>query len=137
MDKNYCYICGKELTKSNESEEHIIPNAIGGKLKSNKLICKDCNNKIGYKSDSKLAEQLNMITNLLNINRDRNNNSIPDIEGLIINDSNNSEVKITSSGFINIVTKEDKKADSNKSFIVRSKKEALRLLKDFKKKKMI
>ena len=40
MVKNYCYICGKELTKLNESEEHIIPNAIGGKLKSKKLICK-------------------------------------------------------------------------------------------------
>ena len=35
-----CYICCEELTKDNDSVEHIIPNAIGGKLKSKELICK-------------------------------------------------------------------------------------------------
>lgn len=71
MDKYYCYICGKELTKSNKSEEHIIPNAIGGKLKSNKLICKDCNNKLGNDTDYKLTKQLDFFSNFLNIERER------------------------------------------------------------------
>ena len=67
MDKDYCYICGEELTKSNESEEHIIPNAIGGKLKSNKLICKKCNNQLGNDIDYKLTKQLDFFSNFLNI----------------------------------------------------------------------
>ncbi|MED4129465.1 HNH endonuclease [Shouchella miscanthi] len=29
-----CYVCDTVLTRENESEEHILLNAIGGKLKS-------------------------------------------------------------------------------------------------------
>ncbi|MFB4472749.1 HNH endonuclease [Virgibacillus sp. SK37] len=66
-----CYVCNSELTKENETEEHIILNAIGGKLKSRSLICKDCNSKFGSRVDNKLAEQLNPICNLLDVKRDR------------------------------------------------------------------
>ena len=66
-----CYICGEELTKENASVEHIIPNAIGGKLKSKELICKKCNSKLGHSMDKELAEQLDFFSNFLNINRDR------------------------------------------------------------------
>lgn len=66
-----CYICGEELTKDNTSAEHIIPNAIGGKLKSKDLICKKCNNKLGHNTDNELAKQLEFFTNFLNINRER------------------------------------------------------------------
>ena len=41
--KYYCYICDEELTDTNNSDEHIILNAIGGHLHSNKLLCKRCN----------------------------------------------------------------------------------------------
>ena len=37
-----CYICENEITKENKYKEHIIPNAIGGKLKSGDLICSNC-----------------------------------------------------------------------------------------------
>lgn len=47
------YICGEELKKKrNISVEHIILNAIGGKLKSKKLICKKCSSKLGYSRDN-------------------------------------------------------------------------------------
>ena len=45
--KYYCYICDEELTDTNNSDEHIILNAIGGHLHSNKLLCKRCNNTLG------------------------------------------------------------------------------------------
>lgn len=66
-----CYICGEKLTKDNISVEHIIPNAIGGKLKSKELICKKCNSKLGDSMDNELAKQLEFFSNHLNIDRER------------------------------------------------------------------
>lgn len=66
-----CYLCGVLLDKSNSSVEHIIPNALGGNLKSRQLLCKKCNSDIGHQADSELAKQLNFFANMLNIRRDR------------------------------------------------------------------
>lgn len=66
-----CYICDSKLTKNNETEEHIILNSIGGRLKSKNLMCKSCNSKLGSNIDHLLAKQLNPIANLLDIKRDR------------------------------------------------------------------
>src|SRR5699024_8821486 len=66
-----CYGCDEEITKENETEEHIILNAIGGKLKSKKILCKSCNSNFGSEIDESLAKQLNPIANLLDIKRDR------------------------------------------------------------------
>ncbi|MCM3216747.1 HNH endonuclease [Niallia taxi] len=67
----YCYDCGDVITTENETEEHILLNAIGGKLYSKKIICIECNSKFGSNIDDTLAAQLNPISNLLNIKRDR------------------------------------------------------------------
>lgn len=66
-----CYVCSNDLINQNETEEHIILNAIGGKLKSRRLICKKCNSNFGTNIDSKLAKQLNPISTLLNVKRDK------------------------------------------------------------------
>ena len=66
-----CYLCGNILTEDNVSEEHIIINALGGKLKSRKLLCKDCNNKTGQNADSRLAKQFEFFSAFLQIDRDR------------------------------------------------------------------
>jgi hypothetical protein len=71
MSLNTCYSCGEILTKELESSEHIIPNAIGGMLKSNKLLCKSCNNTFGNQSDAELAKQLEFFCNRLQVKRDR------------------------------------------------------------------
>ncbi|MDU2208074.1 MAG: HNH endonuclease [Veillonella sp.] len=68
---SHCYLCGVLLDKSNSSVEHIIPNALGGNLKSRQLLCKKCNSDIGHEADSELAKQLNFFANMLNIRRDR------------------------------------------------------------------
>lgn len=74
-----CYICEEEISQINESKEHIIPNAIGGRLKSKKLLCKECNNSFGDDYDASLVKQINLTT-LLNIRRERNPIT-PDIRG--------------------------------------------------------
>jgi len=64
-----CYLCGKSLSAENSSKEHIFLNAIGGRLKSKKLICRTCNANFGEKIDFTLSEQLKPFANLFNINR--------------------------------------------------------------------
>jgi hypothetical protein len=66
-----CYVCDKEITPELETEEHILLNAAGGRLKSKDLICKDCNSEFGEKIDSELAKQLNNLSNMLMVKRHR------------------------------------------------------------------
>lgn len=66
-----CYVCDTKLIQENRTLEHIILNAIGGKLKSGNLICRDCNSKFGSEIDNKLAEQLKPIATLLDVKRDK------------------------------------------------------------------
>lgn len=68
-----CYICNTPLDKNNETVEHIILNGIGGRLKSKKLICKQCNSTLGSSSDAALSESLAFITDCLHIKKERDN----------------------------------------------------------------
>ena len=54
-----------------DSKEHIIPNAIGGRRKVGGFLCRKCNSVAGEEWDSELARQLNPISNLLDIKRER------------------------------------------------------------------
>lgn len=78
-----CYICENEITKENKYKEHIILNAIGGKLKSGDLICSNCSRHFDS-IDAELAKQLNLITCHLNVKRDRGNKKIPSTKATII-----------------------------------------------------
>lgn len=71
--KYYCYICDEELTDTNNSDEHIILNSIGGHLHSKQLLCKKCNSKLGDTPDAKLAEDLSFYTDMLKVKKVRNN----------------------------------------------------------------
>lgn len=74
-----CYICTTPITDENKSKEHIILNAIGGKLKSYDLLCNVCNSKIGHEADSELAKQFQFMSGYLQVKRD--NGKIPDTTG--------------------------------------------------------
>ncbi|ENC6656139.1 HNH endonuclease [Aeromonas hydrophila] len=67
-----CYICDTLLSEENITEEHIILNACGGKLKSKNLICRKCNSSLGETFDAELAEQLSFFSNAFNVKRHRN-----------------------------------------------------------------
>ena len=51
-----CYACQVNLAPENESFEHILPNGIGGRLRSLRLLCKKCNNTFGTKYEAKFIE---------------------------------------------------------------------------------
>ena len=65
-----CYLCGKELTDKNSSSEHIIPNALGGKLTA-KILCKKCNSDLGSSFDGCLAKSLEWFSCKVNHGRSR------------------------------------------------------------------
>jgi len=77
-----CYVCQSELSEDTKFE-HIIPNAIGGFIKSKKLICNSCNKKFGDGIDFNLSKQLNYISSMIEIKRDRGQSpAVPTSDGV-------------------------------------------------------
>ena len=64
-----CYRCNITL-KADTPPEHIIQNSIGGRLKSNHLLCLDCNNVYGKYLDSALRNT-SFLQTILDIKIDR------------------------------------------------------------------
>ncbi len=62
-----CIFCGNAISK--KSIEHIIPQNIGGKLKSGKLICRNCNSNFGATIDKTLFDLYNIIETYLCFNK--------------------------------------------------------------------
>ncbi|WP_439481933.1 HNH endonuclease [Cyclobacterium plantarum] len=130
-----CFICETELLpekivtkekrelKEYKHKEHIIPNAIGGKLTSDKILCAKCGGNFGADIDSALVQHCQNFSTLLNIRRDRGSNQ--DIiahkrsgEKIII--SSSGEIKPKIEGKLEIPLKSDGKPNS---IIVKSKQE--------------
>lgn len=66
-----CVRCGHLITDANDSREHVIPNAIGGRLKTRGFICENCNNAAGEVWDAALTAQLNSLGLFFGIVRER------------------------------------------------------------------
>ncbi len=66
-----CALCDTEITELNDSKEHIIPNSIGGKRKVRGFICASCNSKAGDEWDAELSRQLNPLSLIFFIKKDR------------------------------------------------------------------
>lgn len=66
-----CVFCGSSISKENDSREHIIPNAIGGRRKISGFICRACNSGAGHSWDAELAKQLNALCLFFDIARER------------------------------------------------------------------
>lgn len=66
-----CVICDSPLSDANDSEEHIIINAIGGRYKVFGVLCVRCNNGAGQTWDSALAKDLQSLGLLIGVKRER------------------------------------------------------------------
>ena len=66
-----CVLCGVQLDELNRSEEHIIHNAIGGHLKSDRIYCKMCNEQFGSNQDKAFTKIFSPFVDGLNIHKDR------------------------------------------------------------------
>jgi len=65
--KTHCFACTEPRLLT---VEHVIPQAIGGRLKA-KLYCKVCNDAFGDGIDDEISKQFGWIGTLLNIKRER------------------------------------------------------------------
>jgi hypothetical protein len=66
-----CALCDIEITNANDSQEHIILNAIGGTRKVRGVYCVRCNSDSGAKWDSDAFRQLEFLASHLGIVRER------------------------------------------------------------------
>jgi|GEM_PF-3076785 len=73
---NFCFLCDTELNSSNSSDEHIIPNCVGGKLTS-PILHTSCNSNAGGDIDGKAFKELEFFTNFLNPSRSRRRKNQP------------------------------------------------------------
>jgi len=78
-----CYICDTPLETYIDSttanhEEHVIPQAIGGQLKVSGILCKECGGEkyLGGSIDKPFSDIFLLITERLNINKDRKTKSV-------------------------------------------------------------
>ena len=93
MPRVLCALCDTEITEQNDSEEHIIPNSIGGRKKLKGFICEDCNNKSGREWDAALARQFNPLSLLLGIKRERG-----EVPSQVFDTSSGQKVKLRLDG---------------------------------------
>ena len=64
-----CWLCECDITKENDSKEHVVPGAIGGRKIVTGFICRACNSKTGAAWDAVLSERLHGIGLLFDISR--------------------------------------------------------------------
>ncbi|MFA6186458.1 MAG: HNH endonuclease [Phycisphaerae bacterium] len=128
-----CVLCGLPITSKNDSKEHLIPNAIGGRKKVAGFICKNCNSKGGQDWDSELARQLNPLSVLFGISRERG-----EVPAHTIETANGKQLRLNADGSMGL-TKPKYDVTPHKSGIsinihARSNKEAKQMLTGMKQK---
>ena len=129
-----CYICGTELTPENGSEEHIILNALGGRYKTKKLLCKKCNNNSGSDYDAVLANQYHFFTSILGVDLARGK---PPVLSMKADDGQTYIIQNGTTPVLSHPIVKNEKIDETSSKIsitARSKEELEQKLNDFKKK---
>lgn len=75
-----CRGCDKPIDAKNNSEAHIIPNALGGRLAPKGIICQTCNTALDRIADNALIEAFGDWPTFLDIPRHRGKNPSKNIE---------------------------------------------------------
>jgi len=70
-EQRHCIITGDPITKENDSKAHVIPSALGGRLKPRGILSIRGNGILEEKIDYPLVEAFQALMNLLNGSRDR------------------------------------------------------------------
>ena len=132
-----CAICDTRIDDSNRTEEHVIPQAIGGRLTVRNFICATCNNRTGKEWDKEVVDQLSYVSTRLGIKRPKG--SPPPVEVTLTTGRSlkiHPDGQFTKSGKPQIVAPENISAGTfsvNADTIERAEKIALNLKKKYEK----
>lgn len=74
MNERRCIITNEPITPENNSRAHVIPSALGGRLKPWDILCKNGNGLLGETVDLPLIQAFQSVMTLLNGSRDRGEN---------------------------------------------------------------
>jgi hypothetical protein len=74
MDNPRCIITGAPITAESNSRAHVIPSALGGRLKPWDILSKSGNGLLGNAIDLPLIQAFQAVMTLLNASRDRGEN---------------------------------------------------------------
>jgi len=66
-----CYLTGVDITEENKSLEHILPNALGGQLKSRSVLCSEANSKLSDLIDTPFNKIYESTYRRLPLSKDR------------------------------------------------------------------
>jgi HNH endonuclease len=66
-----CVICNGPISTENDSREHVLPEAIGGRLQVKGFVCRRCNSDAGRTWDAKLTSQLLPLSLIFGVERQR------------------------------------------------------------------
>lgn len=69
-----CILTGVEISADNDSKAHVIPSALGGRLKPTGILSKDANTRLGDLVDLPLTTAFQSLMTLINGSRDRGKN---------------------------------------------------------------
>jgi len=125
-----CFSCKKNRALT---EEHIVPQALGGRLKAD-LYCKKCNEKFGKVIDAEIAKQFGKIATLLKIKLERSK-----LQPFKVEDINN-EINLVFDGegfrrkdpIVKIDAEADGKTLKSVDITARSKQELDKRIKDIR-----
>lgn len=129
-----CALCDCTLDDTTDSEEHVIPNALGGRLKLRGVICSTCNSTAGATWDSDLVRQLNPLSLVFGIRRQRGN-----VPSQVFSTASGDEIELRPDNSMtpaDPVFNQTENPDGSKtiSIIARTVDEARRMLKGLKRK---
>lgn len=86
------------LTEKNSHEEHILQNAIAGKLKSKNILCEACGLELNNKVDKEFIKNFDIFASSLNLAKDRNRHKKPLVEAICLFD-NDEEISVKIDNF--------------------------------------
>ena len=84
LDERHCILTREKLTPASDSKAHVLPSALGGRLKSKGILSNAANEELNDKFDLPLVQKLHPFMALLGGSRDRGENQpvqMTDAEG--------------------------------------------------------
>jgi len=86
-NKFFCVLCKEEIPEKTKPE-HVLLNALGGRMTVRKIICPDCNHSMGIGPDNDLADSVSFLRNACDL-KAGDGDSAPHLQGYKTDEGDN------------------------------------------------